>query len=372
MKQRRRQWAPASLAWLAVLTLGIRLAWAQGATPAPPPAPPAPVVGQEQQQQEQQKPEAKPPDAKSEDKGEKQQKKPAPQEATAPAADGAKQKSASGDASKQEGAAKEQGAAVGAAKEQGAAAGAAKEQGAAVGAAKERGPAAGATKQEGSPASGQAAAPAGASVVEVEPPGESTPAALGAPVPDYNLKLRSIEERVNQLKEKIFQSKARLVQLQEVVLHGTITGAKAVLIHKNEMGSSFKLWRAQYALDGAPVFNRVDTGSGELDAQDEIEIFSGSIAPGNHQLSVYLEYHGHGYGVFSYLKGYKFKIKSSYTFNAEEGKVTTIRIVGYEKGGITTELKDRPTVRYDVETAKELRPAKPAPHDQSPSKPGEK
>lgn len=180
----------------------------------------------------------------------------------------------------------------------------------------------------------------------------------------FDLKLRAIEDRVNSLKEKIFQSKARLVQLQEVVLHGTISGAKAVLVHRNEMGSSFQLTRVQYALDGAPIFNRVDSGQGELDQQEEIEIFNGSIAPGNHQVSVYLEYQGHGFGVFSYLKGYKFRIKSSYTFDAEEGKQTTVRIVGYEKGGLTTELKDRPAVRYDVETMKAQRapmaPAAPA------------
>jgi len=172
---------------------------------------------------------------------------------------------------------------------------------------------------------------------------------------DYQVRLRDLEERVNSLKERIFQSKARLIQLQEVVLHGTIAGAKAVLIHRNEMGSSFKLSRVQYALDGAPIFNRADTGAGELEAQDEIEVYAGSVAPGNHQIAVYLEYQGYGFGLFSYLKDYRFKIKSSYTFNAEEGKLTTVRVVGCEKGGITTELKDRPTVRYDVETTRDLR-----------------
>ena len=171
----------------------------------------------------------------------------------------------------------------------------------------------------------------------------------------YNLKLRAIEERVNQLKEKIFQSKARLIQLQEVVLHGSIAGAKAVIVHNNEMGSSFRLQRAQYALDGTPIFNRVDLGSGDLGEQENIEIFSGSIAPGTHQISVFLEYSGHGYGVFSYLNGYNFKIKSSYTFTAEEGKATTVTVVGYERGGITTQLADRPAVRYDTETTQSLR-----------------
>ena len=201
----------------------------------------------------------------------------------------------------------------------------------------------------GEPAASGPAKPADAAqtpAVEGQPPSEQA----------LNIKLRDIEERVNQLKEKIFQSKARLIQLQEVVLHGAISGAKSVLVHRNEMGSSFVLRRVQYALDGAPIFNRVDETANELSDQEEIEVFNGSIAPGNHQISVYMEYQGYGYGVFSYLKGYRFKIKSSYTFNAEEGKLTTVKVVGYEKGGMTTELKDRPAVRYDTESSQALRP----------------
>ena len=173
--------------------------------------------------------------------------------------------------------------------------------------------------------------------------------------PAYNLKLRDIEERVNELKEKIFQSKARLIQLQEVVLHGTISGAKAKIVHRNEMGASFSLVRAQYSLDGTPIFNRRDSGEGELSDAEEIEIFNGTVAPGNHQISVYLEYRGNGFGIFSYLNDYKFKIKSGYTFTAEEGRVTSVRVVGFEKGGITTELTERPTVRYDIETTRAFR-----------------
>ncbi len=186
----------------------------------------------------------------------------------------------------------------------------------------------------------------------------NTPAAPAAPQstvdePSYNLRLRNIEERVNDLKEKVFQSKARLIQLQEVVLHGAISGAKAVIVHKNEMGGTFRMSRLQYALDGAPIYNRVATGE-ELEAAEEIEVFNGSIAPGNHQLSLYIEYTGSGYGVFSYLKGYTFKVKSSQMIAAEEGKLTFVRVVAFEKGNITTELKDRPAVRYEIDTGKSI------------------
>ena len=45
---------------------------------------------------------------------------------------------------------------------------------------------------------------------------------------------------------------------------------------------------------------------------------------------------GHGYGLFSYLKAYRFKLRSSYTLIAEAGKTTTVKIVAFEKGDFTT------------------------------------
>jgi hypothetical protein len=133
--------------------------------------------------------------------------------------------------------------------------------------------------------------------------------------------------------------------LAESVLQGVIAGSKTVVVHRNEMGSSFRLVRAVYALDGAPIFSRQDD-SGELDREREIELFSGSIVPGEHTLSVSLEYRGHGYGIFSYLKGYRFKVRSSHTFTATEGKLLRVRVTAYEKGGPTTPLEERPDIRY--------------------------
>lgn len=185
-------------------------------------------------------------------------------------------------------------------------------------------------------------------------PDPSAPAAEG----QFDTKVRTLEEQVTDLKEKIFRSKARLLLLQETVLGGDLSaGARAVLLHKSEMGSSFVLESVAYVLDGAPIFTKSDL-NGEL-AKGEFEIFNGRIVPGQHQIAVKLAYRGHGFGVFSYLEGYRFNIQSSYTFKAEPTKVTQVKIVGYEKGGITTDLKDRPSVRYDVEVTKDVRPTQP-------------
>jgi hypothetical protein len=50
--------------------------------------------------------------------------------------------------------------------------------------------------------------------------------------------------------------------------------------------------------------------------------------------------------VFSYLRGYKFEVKSSHSFTITEGKTVELEAVAWEKGGVTTPLEQRPAVRY--------------------------
>ncbi|RKI05095.1 dihydrolipoamide acetyltransferase [Corallococcus sp. AB038B] len=211
-----------------------------------------------------------------------------------------------------------------------------------------------------SPASPPPAAAASPAAGTPQAPAAKAPAGDQTADEAFTSRVKTLEEQVVDLKEKIYRSKARLLLLQESVMGGELsTGARAVLVHKNEMGNAFQLESVVYALDGAPIFTQVDT-QGDLNRHQSLEVFNGRIVPGQHQLAVRLVYRGSGYGVFSYLEGYKFKVQSSYTFNAESGKVTTVNVVGVEKGGLTTDLKDRPAVRYDIEVAKDTRANRPA------------
>jgi len=180
------------------------------------------------------------------------------------------------------------------------------------------------------------------------PPGGATPVATsdeGMDAGTYAVRLRDLEQRINELKEQIFRSKARLSLLAETVLQGVVAGAQAVIVHENRMSSSYRLVKAVYALDGARIFSKADE-EGSLGERRELDIYDGSIVPGEHTLTVNLEYRGHGYGIFSYLKGYRFRVRSNYSFTAPEGKAITIRVVGYEKGGPTAPLEERPAIRY--------------------------
>jgi hypothetical protein len=186
------------------------------------------------------------------------------------------------------------------------------------------------------PTTGDPAAPTGEAGTTVDP--EQMPT---------NLRLRRLEQRVQALKERAWRAKARVGMLKEAVLGGGV-GAQASLVHVNKMGTTFRLIKLVYALDGTQVFSRADDPATTLYKSKSIDILSGPIAPGSHTVSVVAEYRGHGYGVFKYLTKYTFTVRSSHTFTVGEGKGTKIEAIAYEKGGATTPLEQRPNIEFKV------------------------
>ncbi len=180
-------------------------------------------------------------------------------------------------------------------------------------------------------------APAGAAGDTTEAP--PAPAAK-APA---NVRLRSLEQRVQALKEKV-----SAVERNAEILRGKVLGRAGVttIRHANRMGRSFRLLEVGYVLDGRRVFARKDKG-GDLDVA-ELEVLAARLQPGAHTLAVTLRYRGHGYGVFDYFNRYRFTIRDSYTFTVSDRGQTEITVEGYEKGDRTTPMQDRPASRLIV------------------------
>ncbi len=170
----------------------------------------------------------------------------------------------------------------------------------------------------------------------------------------YDLELRQLEERVVGLKEAVFKAKTSLMLLQEQILQNVIAEAKAIIVHKDDMGSSFTLERVAYYLDTNRIYLQ-DNEGGQLERNDEFEVFSGNLVPGNHLLTVEMDYRGNG-TLFSYLDGYSFKLKANYTFFAAKGRVVKVTAVGYQKGDITMDLKDRPSIKFVTQQSQYTQP----------------
>ena len=210
----------------------------------------------------------------------------------------------------------------------------------------------------GAPAKGAAAAPAPASApvapaagAAAAPPASTSAPAASAPAtpamdgPTYAVRLRDLEQRIDELKEQIRRSHTRLSLLSDTILSGGGAGSRASIRFNNELSSAFRVTRVLIVLDGAVQYNKTDQ-SGALAEQTEIPIFNGSVPPGDHTLQVLVNLQGNGYGVFSYLRGYRFEVRSSHSFTAVEGKTINLQAVAFEKGGVTTPLEERPAVRF--------------------------
>lgn len=237
-----------------------------------------------------------------------------------------------------------------------------------------------ASAQQAKPASTPAAAPSGAAApAGAASASASTPAPAGGgakdgaapapaasgtatgaavPIPDkpavdgatYTVRLRDLEQRVDELKDQIRRSHTRLALLSDTILSGGAAGSRSEVTFKNEMSSAFRLTRAVFVVDGAVQYNRQDD-TGALADQKEIPIFNGSMPPGDHTVQVILNFQGNGYGVFTYLRGYKFEVKSAHSFTAVEGKTLNILATALEKGGVTTPLEQRPTIEWGEKIA---------------------
>lgn len=163
----------------------------------------------------------------------------------------------------------------------------------------------------------------------------------------YGDRLDGIEAEVAALKDRVFRSKARLAVLRDTVMSGVMAGGRVIIAHRNLMGVGFRLIRVVVILDGAQIFARSDE-TGALDAEDELPIYDGNLPPGPHEITIELTYQGQGFGAFDYLKGYTFRSPSNHPFVVGESGQFKLVSKGFEKGNLTTEMKDRPAVEWQT------------------------
>lgn len=164
---------------------------------------------------------------------------------------------------------------------------------------------------------------------------------------DYDLRLRELEDRVNELKEDIFRSKSRLMMLREQILQTNIGGSRLVITHVDDTSATFDIVQVVYGLDGNQIFAASE--GGDRVGRREI-VYDEAILDGPHNLTVQVTLRGNGFGVFSYMEGYETVVENSLQFQVDEGTTWEIDSVIFEEGGQSRPPEERGTVRFDTET----------------------
>ncbi len=186
----------------------------------------------------------------------------------------------------------------------------------------------------------------GAATVPPSPPTAPVVAAIPVARPSSPvIVLRDIDREMTALSNDITASHSRLREITSMVLEQSGGGAQLIIDHQNDMGSTFRLVRASYSLDGASIATRTDD-NGSLADLATYAVYNGRVAQGEHTLTVSLEYQGNGYGIFSYIRGFTFRARSVQNFTVPEGRALRLTVVGYERGGATAAIEERPAIRY--------------------------
>lgn len=78
---------------------------------------------------------------------------------------------------------------------------------------------------------------------------------------------------------------------------------------RDRAGGAYQLVRSVYQLDGRTLVDRHEPAGAAH--PEEREAWHGQVPAGPHHIAVLLEYQGKGFGVFTYLAGYRYKVRAS-------------------------------------------------------------
>ncbi len=157
--------------------------------------------------------------------------------------------------------------------------------------------------------------------------------------------MQGLEQKINLLRGQIQDTKSLILNLGESVSKGFITSTKLLVLHKNDLGSAFSIESVEYKLDGFTVYSNSDPK--KISVNNEMIVFDASVLPGNHTLDAVYTIRGTGYGVFTYMKEYRFDLRNQYYFSAPRGKAVELVVEAYDQGTGKT-LRDRPVLKFVV------------------------
>lgn len=163
---------------------------------------------------------------------------------------------------------------------------------------------------------------------------------------DHQVLIESIQSRLDLLAGRLEVVRDQVGLLRETALGQDVAETRAVISHLNELGSSFVLERARYTLDGGILLDRVDE-NGSLSDLENLVLFDGRIEAGDHVLEVEVVCRGGGFGLFSYVESYRFRVTSRYVLKVREGRTNALEIVVFQRPDITLEPAKRLSIRYD-------------------------
>lgn len=153
------------------------------------------------------------------------------------------------------------------------------------------------------------------------------------------IKLENIRAQADEIQDAVRRSHQRLTALGAQAMTPGL--AKTTIDLSNDTSAAYKLVSARVVVDGQLQLDKKElTGT-----ERQLPVFTGATGTGEHVARVEVVLQGNGYGVFSYLRGFKITLSSSHTWTATTEPIHVTATI-YELNDVTVPFQQRPQVRW--------------------------
>jgi hypothetical protein len=133
-----------------------------------------------------------------------------------------------------------------------------------------------------------------------------------------------------------------------VPLGQDMASAPVLIRHQHKMGASFRLQSLRYVLSGVSICRLELARSREMETGSRaLTLFRGRLPEGGYVIRQRARYRGHGFGVFAYLKGYRFRVAGGGRFTVKANTPLCVDVYSVERRA--SSLKGRPQVRLRIQ-----------------------
>ena len=158
----------------------------------------------------------------------------------------------------------------------------------------------------------------------------------------YNVRLQDIRSRVEEIQTRTHDVHIQLMTMAKDAMAPGL--ARLDVDVANQTTSAFKLFSARVWLDGSVQYERHEG----LADEKNLPVFTGAVSPGDHNVRVEIVLQGNGYGVFTYLRGYKITLTSNHAFTVDASKPSHVTATAYELMDVTVPLERRPQISWQM------------------------
>lgn len=160
----------------------------------------------------------------------------------------------------------------------------------------------------------------------------------------YDQDLQDLQRQLALLRERVIETKSRIVTYGERVARGYTSGTRVVMQSENALGKRVKIESITYYLDGHQVYSKTFDGE---EPPEEFTVYRGSILPGKHKVDMEVVLRAKN-GLFDFSHSARLKLTTSEYVTANEGKQLNLRVRLFDKGGLFTKADDRPGISFEA------------------------